>query len=505
MSLKHLWEPSRHQHLTVLAAGASPHGGDGKLVADRMRTWIAANPSLDGPHWTSGIEVGIRLMSWAIVREFMAGDADVDALFDEADTARSVADHLQFLERFPSRGASVNNHRVAELAGRSVGLSAFLGESAWRPLAEVLGALTFDSGLGREQAMPYHRFVIELSICAWLFERDPGGQEALAALIVRQIDAAAAILDDPAHAVQQGDGDGAVGLRLDEHDGTWDNVLTVGRVLTGERQWYPGAVVDSATSRLVGHVMGARPLTTLDDRSHRRRSGVLDAGQLVFRSAPGIWVRFDVGPHGLAPSFAHAHDDRLSIDLSFRGQRIVTDPGSPSYGEDVSQRDRFRALEAHGTFAIGGDPRSRVRGTFMLTDPPSTRLVEAKTDRTGRLVLASARADGGGRSIGRTVRVDDRRVEIEDLAIGGETGEYVARFPLAPQVTAEIAPRRGIILEWSGGRAVLHIDDRLEPGIHPSGYSPSYGSVEPTSLIELRCSVAPGDRFVHTFEFEEPA
>jgi hypothetical protein len=59
--VKQLWEPSRHQHLTVLAAAYALTGDDryAHRVADHLKSWWAANPPMRGVHWISGIELGI--------------------------------------------------------------------------------------------------------------------------------------------------------------------------------------------------------------------------------------------------------------------------------------------------------------------------------------------------------------------------------------------------------------------------------------------------------------
>ncbi len=68
--IKQIWEPSRHQYLTVLAAAYAVTGDEryAERVAGHLRSWWAANPPLRGVHWTSGIELGIRLLSWVWVR-----------------------------------------------------------------------------------------------------------------------------------------------------------------------------------------------------------------------------------------------------------------------------------------------------------------------------------------------------------------------------------------------------------------------------------------------------
>ncbi|MGA3355050.1 MAG: heparinase, partial [Acidimicrobiales bacterium] len=69
-NIKQVWELSRLQHLTLLAATWFVTGDDAypAVVADQLRSWWRENPFLYGVNWTSGIEVGIRLISLVWIR-----------------------------------------------------------------------------------------------------------------------------------------------------------------------------------------------------------------------------------------------------------------------------------------------------------------------------------------------------------------------------------------------------------------------------------------------------
>ena len=84
-TIKYVWEPSRHHQLTVLAAAyfltSDPRFAD--FAAAQLRSWWRRNPFLSGVHWTSGIELGVRLLSWVWVRRLLDGWPGVAALFDD--------------------------------------------------------------------------------------------------------------------------------------------------------------------------------------------------------------------------------------------------------------------------------------------------------------------------------------------------------------------------------------------------------------------------------------
>ena len=137
-NIKQVWEVNRLQHLTLLAAAWYLTGEDAyaERVDEQLRSWWAANPLLSGVNWTSGIELGVRLINFAWIRRLLDGWAGVADLFERNDLAlRQIRWHQQYLATFESRGSSANNHLIAEAAGQLAASCAFpwFGESArWR-------------------------------------------------------------------------------------------------------------------------------------------------------------------------------------------------------------------------------------------------------------------------------------------------------------------------------------------------------------------------------------
>ena len=134
-------------------------------------------------NWTSGIEVGIRLISFAWIRRLLDGWPGVAGLFeDDALALAQIRWHQQYLAAFPSRGSSANNHVIAEAAGQLVASCAFpwFGRSGrWRRqsarlLERELFRNTFPSGIDRELATDYQCFVAELGLLAAV-EADAAG------------------------------------------------------------------------------------------------------------------------------------------------------------------------------------------------------------------------------------------------------------------------------------------------------------------------------------------
>ena len=142
-NVKQVWEISRLQHLTLLATAwfLTHDERYARRVADQLRSWWRENPFLSGVHWTSGIEIGIRLISLAWIRRLLDDWPGVADLFEHDELAvRQIRWHQQYLAAFRSRGSSANNHVIAEAAGQLVASCAFPWFRGERALAAQVRA-----------------------------------------------------------------------------------------------------------------------------------------------------------------------------------------------------------------------------------------------------------------------------------------------------------------------------------------------------------------------------
>jgi hypothetical protein len=298
---KFLFEPSRLQHASLLAAAYALSARDAyaELAAQQLQSWWRANPFLTGVHWTSGIEVGLRLVSFAWTRRLLDGWAGVGDCFEDSALARDqIYRHQLYLAALRSHGSSANNHLLAELLGLYVGATAFpwfpesrrWSESAARELKAEAARQVFPDGFSREQASEYHGFVMELLMVAaveGMVAGRPLGPD-IYEIIARMADAWAALLDCRGRAPRQGDTDDAHAILLDPPDRhrRAASLLAAAGSLVGGCGWWPAAAPDFR-SRLFAALAESR------DRSHptpaprpRERPNLFpDAGLALLRDA----------------------------------------------------------------------------------------------------------------------------------------------------------------------------------------------------------------------------
>lgn len=410
--IKQIWEPSRHQYLTVLAAAYAVTGDEryAERVAEHLRSWWAGNAPLRGVHWTSGIELGIRLLSWVWIRRLLDGWPGAADLFERNPVAlRQIWHHQRWLAAFPSRGSSANNHVIAEAAGQFAAACAFgwfPASARWRAdalrsLERELRGNTFLCGLNRELASEYHGLVLELGLAA-LAEADAAGVPVPATVrlvLLRMTDALAAVVDDRLRPPRQGDGDDGFGLVVDGA-GTdrWASLLATGDAVFGRRDWWPEVPgSDVRTALLAGLVNRTEPSVS---RPASRPAHFAEAGMTILRGPGGIWCRCDGGPHGFLAIAAHAHADALSVEVRHDGVDVLADPGTYCYHGQPEWRRYFRSTLGHNTLELDGADQSVSGGPFLWTRHARSRVLVADAS-TGGTARWCAEHDGYRPSVHR--------------------------------------------------------------------------------------------------------
>ncbi|MDQ1368552.1 MAG: hypothetical protein QOF20_905 [Acidimicrobiaceae bacterium] len=542
-NIKQVWEMSRHHHLTVVAAAWWLTGDDryAEMVGEQLRSWWDANPFLSGVHWTSGIELGIRLIAWTWIRRLLDGWPGAEDLFDRNPVFhRQLHWHQEYLDHFVSRGSSANNHVVAEAAGQLTASCAFpwFAESdRWRRASAVLledqlERNTFPSGVNRELASEYHCLVAELGLVAAVEAAASGHPLGLetGVRLRRMVDAAAALVDVRLGGPRQGDGDDGHTLVVDgpETD-RWASLLTLGAAVMSPLPWWPtppGADVRSTVlAGLLRSAPGAAPagnapgapgegVAAVDGRPARALMGSAleaptgrpdqrpwhfpDAGITILRTtvgAPGdqpeIWCRCDGGPHGYLTIAAHGHADALAIEVRHGGTEVFADPGTYCYQGEAKWRSYFRSTLAHNTIELGGRDQSISGGPFLWVETAETEELAAAPGRW------SAEHDGY-RSLTppavhrRTVELDaaSRQLTVTDRVVCDRRHRARMAWHLGPSVDAEFPADGPLRLCWPGGSATVELPGVLRWSLHrgetdpiAGWYSQSFGQKQPAVTL----------------------
>ncbi|MFI9723362.1 alginate lyase family protein [Streptomyces sp. NPDC052396] len=512
--IKQIWELSRHQYLTVLAAAYALTGDEryAERVAGHLRSWWAVNPPLRGVHWISGIELGIRLLSWVWIRRLLDGWPGAAGLFEDNPAARNqIWHHQRWLAAFPSRGSSANNHVIAEAAGQLAAACAFgwfPSSARWR--ADALRSLerhlrgnTFPSGLNRELATEYHGLVLELGLAA-VAEADAAGVPVPATVrlvLLRMTDALAAIVDGRLRPPRQGDADDGHGLVVDGA-GTdrWASLLATGEAVFGRLAWWPAVTgTDVRTPLLTALIRpypknGSAPAVT---RPASRPAHFADAGMTILRGPAEmaeIWCRCDAGPHGFLSIAAHAHADALSVEVRHDGVDVLADPGTFCYHGQPEWRQYFRSTLGHNTLGLDDGDQSVSGGPFLWTRHAHSRVLAVDTSGE-RVARWCAEHNGYQPSVHRRrVELDAARRELRVVdEVRGPRRAVRLAFHLGPAIAADLVGNRAVLTWTRDGEdrsAVLDLPGQLcwrahrgETGPPLGWYSAGFGRKEPATTL----------------------
>ncbi|HEX7863184.1 MAG TPA: alginate lyase family protein [Verrucomicrobiae bacterium] len=358
--IKVIWEPSRWYQLVRLAMAGwlnYDKAAQEKCI-EWLHDWCRNNPPFTGLNWTSGLEVGIRLINFAWIDAFLTVGAVSQKTLHELRT-QILPPHTWYCWRYKSFGSSANNHLIGEIAGLVAALARWPElERISAPLPKVAKLLEKETllqfaedGCNEEQALGYHLF-------SWEFCYQSA--RALEALKMPVSSEVRERLTRAGHFytwVKREDDAWDFG----DADNAWVTPLFANE-RDASREWHRW-FRNSEQSPAIRFWFGDFPKAEANEKSQWR---VFDSGYAVFESDEWF-VRLDASPLGYLSMAPHGHLDALHLSVTYRGQPVIVDPGTGAYYADKSVRDYLADWAAHNGPQLGSNkeafpPR---RGTFL--------------------------------------------------------------------------------------------------------------------------------------------
>lgn len=470
------WEPARLQQLVALALSVRRGSGTDAvaLLESQLRSWVAANPPYLGIHYISAMECGLRLIAVCHALDLARG-----RLTRPEETWPAALDlvhsHAPLIEQRLSLFSSRGNHTIAECAGLVYAGLLFREHpraARWRKrgldiLAEESARQVLEDGGGIERAFEYHRFVIDLlglvdRLLAHAGEKTP---KEIAAALARGRRFLAAVTLPDGQVMPVGDGDG--GWALSRHL----------------------------------RLNGPDPVTA-ETVVHFRQSGYS-----VLRAEGGdaTLALFDHGPHGMAPSYGHAHADALSLLLYRNGEPILIDPGTFTYTGAPEWRRYFRSTAAHNTVTVNGLDQAVQETAFQWSEPLPCRLINADVAQgvVRMLGYVGSNEPGRYRHMRGVAYRPDEWIFVWDLIDGASMLQLeqhwhcgVEARPTQLSSIIELRGKQGtVLLRTRGGGGGLPEIVSGEEGPPLGWRSAAYGRKEPCAVIRRASRTRPPASF----------
>lgn len=468
-----VWELGRLQHLALLAA-ADPHDPTPRDDARELRR---RHPVGQGLPWASTLEVALRLVSLA----------QIVARWPVPDLRHAIAEHAQWLMRWPSLGSSARNHRIAELGALAVAawvLPDAADRDRWRRESEGLPAVLHHQlhrdGVGIEQSTHYLAFVLE-----WCMVARSVGIEGLDAGMISGVRFLSRLVDPSGASIRIGDDDDGrvVACTVEPEPHYVTSVTGAAAALLGEpppRGWRP--------DRRAGLLSAELPERRLDPGSTW-----FPVGGLTVLRDHGRVVAMDHGPLGEPDLGAHGHADALAVWVHLDSGPVVVSRGTGLYQGDTATRRFHRGSSAQPTVVVDGLPQSQPHEHPFLWRSRARASVH-ELDLDDGIVAASH--DGYVERLGvihrRRIRNRTDALIVEDALLGTGTHHITIQLPLAPELS--VALERGRWTVRDGARALLVVepDPRCSVRIASGGpipgigqHSTTYGQWSPATTIRL--------------------
>ncbi|WP_031479033.1 heparinase II/III family protein [Maridesulfovibrio frigidus] len=382
--VKYLWELSRFLQIVPLARAWHVSGDEKYLrsIRSMVESWLDECPYMRGVHWSSSLEIGIRLINWSLAWQYLGGINS--PIFDGKDGELfrtrwldSIYQHLHFINGFYSKGSSANNHLIGEAAGVFTSCKTWpFWEECERWEATALNILeaessaqVFDDGVGREQTTSYQQFVIDFLLLAYLADKNKFTQKYFKT-IEKMIGFISSLMDVSGNVPMIGDADDGIvtGLGMYDEFQPFKSLLATGGILFSRDDFLQkSGGYDLKSMSLMGRVR--EPSAQGETKSPLNCREYRGGGYFILGDSFGteseLFIVADAGPLGYGALAAHGHADALSIYMSLAGREFLVDPGTYVYSGNDKWRDYFRGTSAHNTVRIDGLNQSEIGGSFL--------------------------------------------------------------------------------------------------------------------------------------------
>jgi hypothetical protein len=456
--VKYVWELNRHQHFMVLGQAyyLTKHRPFAAALFGQWQHWLSNNPYLFGINWTSGLEAGLRLVSWTWSLQFAKSSDYLTPLF-YTQILQSVEQHADYIADNLSHYSSANNHLLGETLGLIYAgcyYPELVRSSEWRELgftiffSEFLRQVHTD-GVTREQTSHYQHYVFYFALLACMaaeFVELPV-PEPVRERLVKMADWLYAVVDQNGGLPAIGDDDGGQALLL-TLDGHATRALLAVAAVRFRRSDFKARAGDSCPEmvwlngpsaplvfRSLPDITFASPLTVFPNGGyaifHQEQNGIT------------THLIFDAGPLGLDRMASHGHADALQLILQVNGEPVLLDSGTFSYRGEPGWRDYFRSSHSHNTIVVDDQSQSEMVGPFQWGRRAAAQLFKASYDQGHCTMLAQ---HDGYSHLGvyheRQVDIQERRILVTDRLAGKKPHDLTLYWHLAPVKFELVEPTR---------------------------------------------------------------
>lgn len=493
------WELSRFQHGIRLGQAyrmtSDEHYAQEMLA--QIIDWIHANPMGFGVNWLCPMDVAIRGSNWLVSLSLIH---DSENLKNETLwlIAKSLYQHAWFIRNHLEWSPTLtSNHYTSDISGLYI-ISVFMNHTSvfrdWEQfsvaeLEKEIQKQVYQDGCNFEASTCYHRLVLELFFYPALVARKSG--EDFSEVYLNKIDAMFQVIETLMHGngymPQFGDNDSGR-LFIPNHPDTTD--LDMGYLLPVAKWFFNKDMpqIDREQDFCLLFWLSGQP--KIKNSGVKYRSDLIklypNAGWAVLANKK-FHVAISCGSNGQNGNGGHAHNDKMSFELSLDGKLIIVDPGTYLYTPSIDKRNLFRSTAMHSTPQSGiAEQNSFIQGrigAFVLPDKAHGALSISGKNQI------KAEHQGFASPLNMIMTLTDNRIVCQYTGIDKN---YTMRWMLHPDVRAEILSS-GVLLENRGSRLLLSSASNCF-SVSEYQYSSAYGTISKSLHLQ--------HQFHHEFDWK---
>jgi hypothetical protein len=367
--IKFIWELNRHQHLYYLGKAfilTKDRRYADEIIAE-ITNWIENVRPGKSVNWLSALEISIRVFSWIWALNFIDWQNSADRKTVNR-IEKSIFEQTEFVEKHLQIREFSNNHLIGEVACLTVvGIMFphFATSGSWLKkgltiLDEQINKQIFEDGVDKEQAMDYHKLVLDFYTFVVILcnKNDILVPKGLLNKLEKMYEALFYSSRPDGSLPMIGDDDNGRVAKLSEDSGrNLLSTLLTGAILfsRGDMKWLVKKFNEESLW-LLG-LKGYGLFNSLTEYTPKYTSfGLKESGQYIMRSGwdkDALYMYFDCGPQGMGQA-GHGHADALSFELFAYGKPLIIDSGTYTYNGPKEWRNYFRGTSGHNTVVIDG-------------------------------------------------------------------------------------------------------------------------------------------------------
>ncbi|MBA7653058.1 hypothetical protein ES703_60899 [subsurface metagenome] len=407
VDIKVPWELSRFQHLIVLGQ-AYVITGDERYSLEyiyQITDWIENNPPQFGVNWRGTMDVAIRAANWILSLSFFK---DSELITNEFlfYFIKNIYVHGKHIINNLEYGSITSNHYLSDISGLL-----FIGElfyefdvgKKWKNFAikelkKEMQKQVYEDGVDFEASTCYHRLVLELFFYSTIFTiKDSSGfkgdnfievgenifgKEYIAKLY-KMFGFVLYALKPNVRMPQIGDNDsGRFFIFGNREILDMGYLLTLGAVFFKEPKFKVEEFGFCKEASWAFGEYGYKVWQGLEKNCLENigSKAFADTGWYIMRNNKDYMI-VSCGPNGQSGNGGHAHNDKLSFELSVGGKDILVDPGTYIYTPIPYWRNKFRSTLFHNTVVVDGVEQNRFndKSLFFLENDAKCKINLWKT------------------------------------------------------------------------------------------------------------------------------